>query len=278
MPVTRLQWRTNRIWLYAANRNRPMHIGMQLIKNGEADAFVTAGNTGAALAVAMFQLKRLKGVKRPAITAVGELMGHLITIADVGANTDTKLEWLKQFALMGDIYAKNVLKINAPRIGLLSNGEEDTKGDQLVRDAHAAFREMAFNFVGNIEPKGLLSGEVDVLITDGYVGNILLKTYEAAISGVFQLMRQKLKQNLRGQLGGTIARPALREVVSMVDPTQYGGAPLLGVNGIVIITHGGATAPVIRNSIQQARQAVEANLLEKIESGLGQLTETGEED
>ncbi len=246
-----------------------MHVGMNLVKTGDADAFVTGGNTGAAMAIAtLHTLGRIKGVRRPAMSAVGDLNGHLVTVLDIGANTDTKLEWLKQFGLMGNIYAQQVLGVASPRVGLLANGEEDGKGDQLVREANPAFREMGLNFIGNVEPKDLLSGRADVIVTDGYVGNILLKTYEAAIASVFNEMRVSLTRDWRGKVGAWLARPYLRSVLKRHDPTQYGGAPLLGVNGIVIITHGGSDAAVIRNTIKQAIRAKESNLIEVIQTGL----------
>lgn len=248
-----------------------MHMGMQLVRDGQADAFVTAGNTGGALAVAtLHSLGRIKGIRRPAMSAVGRLAGNLVTIVDIGANTDTKLEWLKQFAVMGNIYANRVLNIENPRVGLLANGSEEGKGDQLVRDAHSAFQELPLNFIGNVEPSDLFTGKVDVIVTDGYVGNILLKTYETAISTVFGMMRTHLTQDLRAKLGAALARPYLREVASQMDPTQYGGAPLLGVNGVVVITHGGSDANVIRNSIQQAIRAVQADVITKIKDGLAE--------
>lgn len=251
--------------------NSSMHIGMRLVKEGKAHAFVSAGNTGAAMAVAtLHSLGRIRGVKRPALTAVGELMGNTIVVVDVGANTDTKLEWLTQFAIMGNYYAEKVLEKKNPRVGLLANGEEEGKGDQLVRDAGDAFKKLPLNFIGNVEPKDLLSGRVDVIVTDGYVGNILLKTYEAAISSVFRSLKQELTQDLRGKLGGLLAKPYLKKVVKQLDASQYGGAPLLGIDGIVIITHGGSDAQVIRNSIVQARKAVDANLIETIKNGIGE--------
>lgn len=245
-----------------------MHIGMQLVRDGKGDAFVTAGNTGAALAIAMITLKRIGGVKRPALTAVGEFMGHLLTVIDIGANTDTKLEWLKQFAVMANIYAESVLQITTPKVGLLANGEEDGKGDQLVRDANQAFRDLNLNFVGNVEPSDLFSGKADIVVTDGYVGNILLKTYETAMDSVFHLLREELTRDTRAKLGAALSKPYLKRVVQQLDPRQYGGAPLLGINGVVIITHGSATPSIMRNSIQQAIRAVESNVIQQIHTGL----------
>lgn len=246
-----------------------MHVGLQLVKDGKADAFVTAGNTGAALSIAtLHSLGRIRGIKRPALTVVAELNGNLIILVDAGANTDSKLDWLKQFAMMGDLYANRVLQIEQPRVGLLSNGTEDGKGDQLVRDANIAFQEMALNFVGNIEPIDLISGNVDVAVTDGYVGNILMKTYEAAMKTVFRVMRTELTSDLRAKLGASLARPYLQNTVKKLDPTQFGGAPLLGINGIVIIAHGSSDATIMRNAIYQAIRAHESNIIDVIKQGL----------
>ncbi len=250
-----------------------IHIGTQLVADGEADAFVTAGNTGAALAISMFTVKRIEGVKRPAITAVGELNGSLVTIIDVGANTDTKLDWLQQFALMGHVYAEQVLQVKQPRVGLLANGTEGTKGNQLVRDANPVFQNMPINFVGNIEPGDIFEGKVDVVVTDGYVGNILLKTFEATMSSLGKILRRELTVDWRAKLGAWLLRPYLHTSIRQLDPTQYGGAPLLGLNGIVIITHGGASAEVIRDSVGQARKAVQADVIRKTAQGLMELNQ-----
>lgn len=251
--------------------NSSMHVGMRMIKEGEADAFVGAGNTGAMLAIAIKQIGRIRGVKRPAISAVGELVGNLVTLVDVGANTDTKLEWLVQFAIMGHIHASTVLNVKSPRVGLLSNGEEDTKGNQLIKDAHAPFADLPINFIGNIEPIDLLTNRVDVIVMDGFVGNILLKTYEAAIATVGKLLKENLTQDIRGRAGAALARPYLRKTIRALDPTQYGGAPLLGIDGVVIIAHGGSSALVMRNAIERARDAVQANLIEHIKTDLTQI-------
>lgn len=251
--------------------NSSVHVGIDLVKNGKADAFVSAGNTGATLAVSMFRLRRIQGVKRPALTAVGRLIGNLVTVVDVGANTDTKLEWLQQFALMGNLYAQGALGVTQPRVGLLANGEEDGKGNELVREANAAFREMPFNFIGNVEPSDIFNNKVDVIVTDGYVGNILLKTYETAIEVVGNQLRAQLTRNLRSKLGAALVKPYLKDMITQLDPTQYGGAPLLGVNGVVIVTHGGSSATVIKDAIGQARKAVSSNVIETIKTGLSEL-------
>ena len=248
-----------------------VHVGIDLVKNGDADAFVSAGNTGATLAVSMFRLRRIRGVKRPALTAVGRLIGNLVTVVDVGANTDTKLEWLQQFALMGNLYTQRVLGVEKPRVGLLSNGEEDGKGNELVREANVAFQAMPFRFIGNVEPSDLFKDKVDVIVTDGYVGNILLKTYEAAIEAVGRELREQLTRNIRAKLGATLVKPYLKDMVTQLDPTQYGGAPLLGVNGVVIVTHGGSSATVIKDSIGQARKAVSSDVIGTIKTGLAEI-------
>lgn len=248
-----------------------MHIGMNLVKSGDADALVTAGNTGAALAIATLStLHRISGVKRPALSSIVRIGGKTLILLDIGANSDCKPDWLAQFALMGNIYAQNALGLNRPRVGLLSNGEEEGKGNQLVRDSGELIAAMDLNFVGNIEPKDMLKGDADVIISDGFVGNIAIKSLEALGDTLFGLIREELTQDIISKIGAALVRPALRKVYKQVDPFEIGGAPLLGVNGVVIIGHGRSNATAIKNAIRQARQAVAGHIIETIREGLGQ--------
>ncbi|MDK3161560.1 phosphate acyltransferase PlsX [Kamptonema cortianum] len=252
-----------------AKPNSSMHVGMNLIRDGKADAFVTAGNTGAALAIAtLFTLKRIPGIKRPALTALIRIAGQSIIALDVGANADSKPEWLVQFALMGTLYARATLGLPNARVALLSNGEEDEKGNEVIREAHHLLKQSSLNFVGNVEPKDMLKGHVDVIVADGFVGNIMLKSLEGATSMMVTLLRQELMRTPVTKLGAALARPAFRRIQKQIDPSEVGGAPLLGVNGVVIIGHGRSNATAIKNAIGQARKAVEGNLIESIRSGL----------
>lgn len=246
-----------------------MHIGMELVKQGQADGFATAGNTGAAMAVALLAtLKRIRGVKRPALTAIAPLGDKLVVLLDVGANADTKPEWLAQYALMGKIYAQNALGLTNPRVGLLSIGEEEEKGSELVQSAIALIEPLPLNFVGNVEPKDIMKGSADVVVTDGFTGNVFIKTGEASLSLLANLIRGELKSNVLSTIGGLLVRPAFRRVFKRLDPFEVGGAPLLGVNGVVIIGHGRSNANAIKNAVRQVRAAVNGRVVESIREGL----------
>jgi phosphate acyltransferase len=258
-----------------AKPNSSMHVGMNLIKDGKADAFVTAGNTGAALSIAtLFTLRRIPGVKRPALSAFVSLGGHAVILLDVGANADSKAEWLAQFALMGKIYATTTLGLSNPGVGLLSNGEEEGKGNALVHEASALIAALPLNFVGNVEPKDLLKGDADVVVSDGFVGNIMLKSLEAASRVMGNMIREEIMRDTISKVGGLLARNAFRRVYKQVDPFEVGGAPLLGVNGVVIIGHGRSNDKAIKNAIGQARKAVAGNVIQAIATGLKEQGET----
>ncbi len=248
-----------------------MHVGMRLVRDGEADAFVTAGNTGAVLAVAMLHtLKRIRGVKRPALTAVFRNPSGYTIMADFGANADCRPEWLVQFGVMAHLYARLALGISEPRVALLSNGEEEGKGNALVHEATPLMKQCRqFNYVGNVEPKEVLQGKTDVVIHDGFTGNIMGKTLEAMGSMMRQMIAEEIKAGPLTAMGGLLARPAFKRVGKRIDPFEIGGAPLLGVNGVVIIGHGRSNEIAIKNAIRQARQAVLGNVVESIQAGLG---------
>lgn len=246
-----------------------MHIGMNLVRDGLADAFVTAGNTGAAMAIAtLYSLHRIPKVKRPALSAIVRLEGRKVILLDIGANADSKPEWLAQFAIMGKIYAQKALGLENPRVALLSNGEEDTKGSQLYQEASELLRALPLNFTGNIEPKEVLGGEADVIISDGFTGNVFIKTAEASMSVLFKAIRAQVETSWRYKLGGLFLRPAFRSIYHNLDPVEIGGAPLLGVNGVVIIGHGSSNARAIKNAIRQARAAVSGRIIDAIREGI----------
>lgn len=254
--------------------NSSMHVGMTLVKDGQADAFVTAGNTGAVLAIAtLFTLRRIPGVKRPALSAIVGAGEHTVVLLDVGANADTKAEWLAQFAIMGQIYAQKALGLANPRIGLLSNGEEESKGSEEIQQANELLQRLPMNFVGNVEPKDITDFKVDVVVSDGFTGNIFIKTAEAIMSLMGRLIRQEIKQGVVTSVGGLLAKPALRRVARQLDPEEIGGAPLLGVNGVVIIGHGRSSAHAIKNAVRQARLAVNGGVITAIREGLNALPE-----
>src|SRR5260221_48774 len=254
-----------------------MLIAMQLVKDGKADAFVTAGNTGAVLAIATLSvLRRIKGVKRPTLTALIPLRGRLFILIDLGANADAKPEWLVQFGMMGSLYAWRIIGLKAPRVALLSNGEEEGKGNALVKDTMPLLEKSGLNFIGNIEPKEMLAGAADVIVTDGFVGNVVLKSLEAFGDVLFGIIRDELTANSITKLGALIVRPALRRVYRQVDPFEVGGAPLLGVNGVVIIGHGRTNAKGIKNAIFQAHKAVDGKIIDAIREGMAKYTSEDE--
>ena len=255
--------------------NSSMHVGMNLVKSKDADAFVTAGNTGAAMTIAtLFTLRRIKNVKRPALSSIIRVMnGRTIIMLDIGANTDSKPEWLVQFAVMGQIYAQQALGLHNPKVALLSNGEEETKGNQVIHETSELLKTSKMNFVGNIEPKEMLEGSADVIVSDGFVGNIAIKTLEAMGSTLLKLIRQEIKGDLVATLGGLLAQGAFRRVRKQVDPFEIGGAPLLGVDGVVIIGHGRSNAKAIKNAIGQARMAVKGDVIQSIGNGLKDFAE-----
>jgi phosphate acyltransferase len=250
------------------NSKTSMAIGIDLVKNGKADAFVTAGNTGGAMATAFYRLGVISGVERPGLTAIFPVQNGRCVVLDIGANPDCKPEHLVQFAIMGSIYAQKVLGISKPRVGLISNGEEQGKGNQLVKATIPLIESTQLNFIGSIEGKELFGGEVDVAVTDGFTGNVLLKSSEAVAKLITDILRKELKRNPFTMLGAALAKPAFSTVRQMLDPAEVGAAPLLGVNGLVFIGHGRSDARAIMNAIRTTRQAVEANLLNAIQTAI----------
>ncbi len=246
-----------------------MHVGMGLVRDGKADAYVTAGNTGGVLAVAtLHTLHRIPGVQRPAVTAILPLPAGRVVSLDIGANADCRPEYLVQFALMGAIYAQAVLGCENPRVALLSNGEEPGKGNTLIKEAYPLLAASGLNFVGNVEPKEALAGYADVVVHDGFAGNVFIKTLEAAAKMLTDLIRDEIKANPVSMIGGLLAKSAFRRAGRRIDPFEVGGGPLLGVNGVVIIGHGRSNDRAIKNAIAQARRAVEGNIVDAIRDGL----------
>lgn len=256
-----------------------MAVGMDLVKRGEADAFVTAGNTGGAMANALFRLGRARGVKRPALTPLFPVRGGECAVLDIGANTDCRPEYLAQFAVMGSIYAEVFQGKHSPRVALLSNGEEPGKGNQLVKEAYPLIKKAGVNFIGNIEPKELYAGQADVVVADGFVGNVFLKTSEAVARFLSDLLRAQIQASPLTAFGGLLAKPAFRRVGRIMDPAEYGAVPLLGIDGLVFIGHGRSDARALVNAVRGARLAVERGLLpalrQAIQARLGSVVEAG---
>lgn len=250
-----------------------MAVGMDLIKTNQADAFVTAGNTGGALATAYYRLGTIEGVERPAVSAFFPVRNGACVVLDIGANPDCKPEHLLQFAVFGSIYSKKMRGIQDPKIGLLSNGEEPGKGNELVKEAFPLLENSGLNFVGNIEGKELFGGQVDVAVTDGFTGNILLKSSEAVAKLLIDTLKDELIKNNRTKIGALLAKPAFNKLRKMLDPAEIGAAPLLGVNGLVLIGHGRSDARSLVSAINTARQAVTENLIYALQIAIKQQLE-----
>ncbi|HEF2916337.1 TPA: phosphate acyltransferase PlsX [Campylobacter coli] len=240
---------------------------IELVKNGKAKAAVSAGHSGASMSLATLRLGRLKGVLRPAIATLMPNTTSKTLFLDVGANTDCKAENLFQFAIMGDAYAKEIMKISKPRLALLSNGEEECKGNELTKEAHQLMKQIP-SFVGNAEGRDIFNGEVDVLVCDGFDGNVILKACEGVATAIIHILKNEIKQSLISKIGALLIKPSFKRLKKHIDWQEYGGAPLLGVNGCVIISHGKSDARAIKNAIFQAINFSESNINQIIEKEL----------
>jgi glycerol-3-phosphate acyltransferase PlsX len=238
-----------------SKRDNSMRVGCKLVREGRAAGFMTAGNTGAAMATSKMVLGMIKGVDRPALTAVlPTATGNPCIFLDVGANVDCKPNNLLQFAIMGEMYARSVLGITRPRVGLLSVGEEEGKGNALTKESYPLLQEAGLNFIGNVEGRDLYNGSVDVVVADGFVGNVALKTSEGLARMVRDLLRESLKSTITAQVGALLSRAAFIDFKKRLDYSEYGGVPLLGINGACIIGHGSSNARAIFNAIRVTAQ------------------------
>ena len=252
-----------------SKRDSSMRVGLRLVREQQAAGFVTAGNTGAAMATAKMVLGAIPGVHRPALAAVfPTVLGTAATLLDVGANVDSKPENLEQFAVMGEIYFRTMFGTRRPRVGLLSIGEEETKGNDLTREAFQLLKQLPLNFVGNVEGRDLYNGQVDVIVADGFVGNVALKISEGVASLVRATLKESLKATITRQVGYLLSRSAFADFKKRLDHTEYGGAPLLGVKGVCFITHGSSNANAIKNAIRVAAEFSQHRITEKIEKEL----------
>ncbi|WP_414618964.1 phosphate acyltransferase PlsX [Calothrix sp. CCY 0018] len=246
-----------------------INVAMSLVKKGQADAVVSAGHSGAAMAAALLRLGRLPGIDRPAIGAVFPTMvaSKQVLVLDVGANVDCRPKFLEQFAVLGSAYSQYVLGVAEPKVGLLNIGEEECKGNDVAIRAHQMIsKNTQVTFIGNAEGRDVLSGNFDVIVCDGFVGNVLLKFAEAVGDIMLQIIREELPQGLRGQLGCSILKPNLKRIKQRVDSAEHGGGLLLGVNGICVIGHGSSQAPSIFGAIRLAKEAVDNQVLQRIHS------------
>lgn len=249
-----------------AKPNNSMAIGISQLKNHENSAFVTAGNTGGAMFNAIRTLGRIKGVERPALPAVIPTQSGKCVAVDVGVNVDCKPEFLLQFAFFGSTYATIMLGIKKPRVGLLSNGEEEVKGNALIKETHQLLKTSKLNFVGNVEGKEVFGGKVDVVVTDGFVGNVFLKGSEAVAKFMFDTLKTELYSSARNKIGAAFAKPAFKNLKKLMDPDEIGALPLLGVDGLVLIGHGRSNSRAIESALAQAQRSIEANFLQEMKS------------
>ncbi len=245
-------------------KDSSIRVAINLHRNKQADAVVTAGHTGASMATAKFVLKSIQGIDRPAIATVMPSLKNPCVILDIGANTDCKPEYLLQFALMGDAFARCLLSVQSPRVALLNNGEEEGKGNLLVKESYDLLKESTLNFVGNVEGKTMFQGLADVIVCDGFVGNITLKVAEGTFDFIKQVLKDEVSKSWIAKLGYLGMRNPFQSLKNRAEYTEWGGAPLLGIQGIVIICHGNSTAHTYRNAIKHAQECVDLGLNEMI--------------
>ena len=260
-----------------ATKQKPensMAIGLNLVKTGEARAFITAGNTGGAYFNAMRILRWIDGISRPALTTLIPTKNGKCVFIDMGANADCRPEFFLEFALMGSVFSEKVMGINYPRIATLANGEEEEKGNQLIKDSHPLLKNSGLNFIGNIEPRDVFAGHTDVVITDGFTGNIFIKTSEAVAKFINDFLKEEISSNAIQMLGGLLIKPSFKKLFMKMDPSEVGAGLLLGVNGYVFIGHGRSDARALISAIKLARQAADAKLLEALCAGIRQVIQS----
>lgn len=254
-----------------AKQDSSMVVGMNLLKGGEADGFFSAGNSGGVMAAALFRLGRVPGIKRPALTALYPTGKGFCVVLDIGANTDCKPEWLLQFGVMGSAYAQTSLGIKEPRVGIVSNGEEEGKGSVLVKEAYGLLKGSRLNFIGNVEGKDIPAGLADVVVTDGLTGNVIIKLSEGVSKFLTTVIQGEIKSGAVTAVGGMLARPAFQRAKKILDYAETGGAPLLGVNGVVLVGHGRSNAKAIKNGIGAAQRAADGGMLAAISERLAEM-------
>ncbi len=252
-----------------------INVAMRAMKQGEVSAVVSAGNTGAVMASALLNVGRVKGVERPAIGAMAPFTETGILVLDVGANADCKPSYLEQFAYMGSVYMESVFGIREPRVGLLNIGEEETKGNELSQEVHRRLKRARLNFVGNIEPDRLHLGPVDVLVSDGFTGNVAVKVTEGVADFIFGELRSAVSSSLRYTLAALLLKPALMAMRAKMDYGEHGGAPLLGVDGVVIVAHGKADAQAVKSAVALAQRAANSGMLDAMRGALKPVERNG---
>jgi phosphate acyltransferase len=258
---------------FRRKKDSSLHVAAKLVRDGKAEAVVSAGNTGAVMTVARFVLGTLPSVDRPALAAAFPNMKEKVSVVlDVGANVDSKATQIEQFAVMGEIYYRTIFGVRRPRVALLSIGEEEMKGNELTRESFNRLKNTSLNFVGNVEGRDVFRGDVDVIVCDGFIGNIALKISEGLVEHIGGMLKRAIKSSLRSQLGYALSKRAFDDFRKRTDYSEYGGAPLLGVRGITIIGHGRSNANAIKNAIRVAAELCRSRVNEKIEQELSAAT------
>src|ERR1700733_4766590 len=250
-------------------RDSSIRVAARLVRDGAADGVVSAGNTGAVMATAKVCQTMLPGVDRPALASVfPTLKGTPVVVVDVGANVDCSARMLAQFAVMGDIYSRVIFHTHRPRVGLLSIGEEEHKGNDLTRAGTPLLKALPIHFIGNVEGRDIYAGETDVIVCDGFIGNVALKVSEGLVEMIYQMLRESLEATITRKIGYVLSRTAFQDFKKRVDYSEFGGAPLLGVRGVCIITHGRSNANAIKNAIRVAKELAGGKINERIEAEL----------
>jgi len=253
-------------------KDSTFNVGMDIVRRKNAEAFVSAGSTGAVMLGSMLRIGRIKGVERPALGAMVPVPGRPLLIVDAGANTDCKPMWINQFAMMGSIYMERVQGVEKPEVGLLNIGVEAAKGNEQSQQAYALMNaQSTYNFIGNVESREAVACSCDVLAADGFVSNILIKNIEGTVATIFKLLKEGLLSSTKGKIAALMAKDTFKQLKGCFDPTEVGGAPLLGVEGVVVKAHGNSNARAIFCAIRQAKKAVDADVVEEIRAGVAKL-------
>lgn len=259
-------------------KNSSMVVACKLVKEGKADAFVTAGNTGGALAAGILHFGRMQSILRPALIVPFPTLRGFCLILDVGANTDVKPEQLQQFSVMGSVYSRRIMGVRNPSVRILSNGEEEGKGNQLVLEATALLEETpGIRFMGNIEARDVTSGMADVVVTDGFTGNVFMKGAEGIVKLLQGVLLDEITAGPISSIGGLLVRSALRRMARRLDDSEFGGAVLLGLSNLMVVGHGRSNANAIRHTIRNAKQLIDSRLVEEIQSGVSEVIDNSDE-
>jgi glycerol-3-phosphate acyltransferase PlsX len=259
-------------------RDSSIHVAAALVRDGIASGLVSAGNTGAVMAISKMLVGVVPGVDRPALATVVPTLSGRAILLDVGANVTCKPHHLVQFALMGHLFSKQIVGVPSPRVGLMSVGEEESKGTDLTKGVHKSLKELNLNFIGNVEGRDIYNGRADVIVCDGFTGNVALKTSEGLVEAMLQLMKEELSRNLKAKLGALLSMDSFRRLKKRLDYSEYGGAPLIGLRGVCIICHGRSSANAIKNAIRVAKEFAENQVNARLQEELSQLSGLGIEN